>query len=199
MASNYPSITLEEHFTSLTVNDADPNMWGPERASKLISLSSQRLQDMDAGHVSRQVISHTPFRTAPTPAQCRAINDELYAACMANPTRFSGFATLPIMHPADAAAELRRSVTELGFVGALLDNHSEGTFYDGEEFVPVWEEAVKLDVPIYLHPCFASDQMMQVNYRGNYPEDVAVQLSNHVYGWHTETGLVLAAISFIQR
>lgn len=91
-------------------------------------------------------------------------------------------------HPSDAVAEFKRTVTELGLVGALVDNHSEGELYDGERFGPIRKEAVRLDVPVYLHPSFATDEMMQVNYRGNYPKDVAAHLSKHVFGWHAETG-----------
>ena len=190
MASfSFPLITLEEHYSSTTAVAAPQlTTWGEDMANKLTSLSDRRLQDMDAGFISHQIISHTPLKEAPTPSQCRAINDELHAAVKAHPTRFSGFANLPMLHPAEAAAELRRTVKELGFVGALVDNHSEGTFYDAERFLPIWDEAQKLDVPIYLHPSFATDHMLELNYRGNYSEEVAVQLSNHVFGWHTETG-----------
>lgn len=37
-----------------------------------------------------------------------------------NPTRFAGFAVLPVGSPEDAAIELKRAVEELGFKGALV-------------------------------------------------------------------------------
>ena len=191
MATPIPFITLEEHFTSeaaTKVYGIAASEFGATIGARLSSLSTMRLADMDASGVVRQVLSHTPFRTAPTPALCASINNELCAAVNANPNRFSGFATLPMMEPRAAAVELRRAVRELGFVGALVDAHSEGTFYDGSEWDCFWEEAQELDVPIYLHPCYASDDMMRINYRGNYGEDVAKSLGAWVFGWHVETG-----------
>lgn len=77
---------------------------------------------------------------------------------------------------------------DLGFVGALLDNHLHGKFYDDVKFWPIFEMAEKLDVPIYLHPTFASEDMMG-RYRGNYDEGAALALSAFGWGWHVETGL----------
>lgn len=191
MSSYPPSITLEEHFTSKAAanvyGDKAPN-FGPTIGSKLSSLSTSRIADMDAGSVGRQILSHTPFISDPSPELCTAVNNELHAAVRAHPDRFSGFASLPMTEPRAAAAELNRTVKELGFVGALVDTHSEGVFYDGPEWDVVWETAQELDVPIYMHPCFASDEMMRTNYRGNYGEDVAISLGAFVFGWHAETG-----------
>ena len=191
MTTPIPCITLEEHFASEAATKvygpADAG-FGPAIGARLSSLSTMRLADMDAGGVARQILSHTPFPTAPTPALCASINDELAAAVKAHPNRFTGFATLPMTEPRAAAAELKRTVTELGFVGALVDAHSEGVFYDGSEWDGFWGAAQALDVPIYLHPCYASEDMMRINYRGNYSEDVAKSLGAWVFGWHVEAG-----------
>jgi predicted TIM-barrel fold metal-dependent hydrolase len=191
MSSFRPFITLEEHYTSEAATKfyghKAPN-FGPALGSKLSSISTLRLADMDAGGVGRQILSHTPFISDPTPTLCTAINDELFTAISAHPNRFSGFASLPMTDPLAAAAELTRAVKELGFVGTLIDTHSEGVFYDGPIWDVFWEVAQGLDVPVYLHPCFASDEMMQVNYRGSYGEDVAISLGAYVFGWHAETG-----------
>ncbi|KAK9252732.1 hypothetical protein V1507DRAFT_443540 [Lipomyces tetrasporus] len=62
--------------------------------------------------------------------------------------------------PAAAAKELECCVKELGFVCALVDNHLNGQFYDDERLWSVFEKAQELNVPIYIHPSFASDSMM---------------------------------------
>lgn len=148
---------------------------------------------MDAGNVGRQVLSHTPFTSDPPPELCREINDELHTAILAHPTRFSGFATLPMHNPQEAAKELTRCIKDLGFVGTLVDCHAEGKFYDGKEYDVFWKTAEELNVPVYIHPCFASEEMMKTNYRGEgYGEDVAVALSAYVFGWHVETGWVFS-------
>ncbi len=64
------------------------------------------------------------------------------------------------MHsPEEAAAELRRCITELGFKGALVnDTQRAGAdgddmiFYDGPEWDVFWSTVTELDVPFYLHP-----------------------------------------------
>ncbi|KAL9084525.1 MAG: hypothetical protein Q9165_008028 [Trypethelium subeluteriae] len=192
MSTRIPFITLEEHFTSeaaIKIYGTPASEFGPAIGNKLPSLSATRLADMDAGGVGRQVLSHTPFRTVPSPTLCSAINDELHTAVRAHSDRFTGFATLPMSEPQDAASELGRAVKNLQFVGALVDTHSDGVFYDGPEWDVVWKEAQELDVPIYLHPCYASEEMLRVNYRGNYGEDVAKGLGAWVFGWHVQTGL----------
>lgn len=64
------------------------------------------------------------------------------------------------MHdPKEAAAELKRCVTQLGFKGALVNDTQragadgdEMIFYDGHEWDVFWSTVTELDVPFYLHP-----------------------------------------------
>jgi len=66
------------------------------------------------------------------------------------------------MHdPRQAAKELRRAMTQLGFVGAILNDfqsvstpREEETFkmYDQLEYDAFWEVVQELDAPIYIHP-----------------------------------------------
>jgi predicted TIM-barrel fold metal-dependent hydrolase len=184
-------ITLEEHYLSHNIvgkaNAVDLYAGFPKHIiRKLQSLSDKRISDMEKGDVSVQVLSHARLTT--TPPICTEANDELALAISKNPDRLVGFAMLPIAEPKATAEELARCIQKLGFVGALIDNHLDGRFYDDEHFWPVFEKAQELDVPIYLHPTFASDPMLE-HYKGNYPENVARALSAHGWGWLTETGL----------
>ncbi|KAK9317526.1 hypothetical protein V1524DRAFT_445346 [Lipomyces starkeyi] len=178
--------------TYLFVSEASPEArdhyanFPPHILSKLESLGEERIQDLDKGKVSLQVISHGPGNISPP--VCSVANDDLASAVSRNPTRLAGFAMLPMSEPAAAAKELERCVKELGFVGALVDNHLNGQFYDDERFWSVFEKAQELNVPIYIHPSFASDSMME-HYKGNYSDSVAMALSAYGWAWHTETGL----------
>ena len=65
----------------------------------------------------------------------------------------------PLHDPAQAGAELRRVVTQLGFHGALLNDVQHAgpdgetyLFYDDPAYDAFWAVAQELDVPIYLHP-----------------------------------------------
>lgn len=179
-------IALEEHFVS-TINGAADRYsgWHVPILSKLQSLGDERRQDMDAGSINLQVISHAPMIA--NAEDCRRGNDELAQACKDNAERFAGFAMLPMLEPEAAAAELHRAVRELGFVGALINNHEDGTFYDDEKYWTVFEKAIELDVPLYLHPSFPSQTMAQ-HYKGNYSDQVAFMLSIASWGWHSEVG-----------
>jgi predicted TIM-barrel fold metal-dependent hydrolase len=88
----------------------------------------------------------------------RRANDKLAEECAKRPDRFRAFAALPMQDVDVAIAELRRCVTDLGFVGALVNGFSqEGkgdvpVYYDLPRFAPFWDEVARLDVPFYLHP-----------------------------------------------
>lgn len=107
-------------------------MFPPRTTAALRDLSDARIDNMDAGGVAMQAVSHGPG--AGNAEQCRAANDYLAAAVAKNPTRLRGFATLPMSDANAGAVELARSVRELGFVGALIENSTGGRHYDHEEF-----------------------------------------------------------------
>ncbi|RDW89638.1 hypothetical protein BP6252_01670 [Coleophoma cylindrospora] len=187
-----PLITLEEHYISPKVTETSSEArelyakFPAQILSKLECLGDERIQDLDKGNVALQVISHGPGEISPS--VCAAANDGLASAISKNPGRLAGFATIPMGEPAVAAEELERCVKKLGFVGALVDNHLNGQFFDDERFWSVFEKAQELNVPIYIHPCFASDPMLE-HYKGNYSDPVAISLSAFGWGWHTDTGL----------
>jgi predicted TIM-barrel fold metal-dependent hydrolase len=120
---------------------------------------------------------------------CQAANDELASAISANPTRLAGFALLPMAEPALAAEELKRCITRHKFVGALIDNHTNGQFYDDRKFWPVFAKAQELDVPIYIHPSYPDEEFGAAHYRGNYDDRIAVALGAYGWGWHSDTAL----------
>ncbi|KAK9366790.1 decarboxylase orsB [Lipomyces kononenkoae] len=184
-----PFITLEEHYVSSASRDLpiDPFAKFPsEIVKKMECLDEKRIEDMDSAGISIQVLSHGPL-DAPL-SVCINANDELALAISKNQNRFAGFAMLPMCEPIAAAQELARCIDDHGFVGALIDNHLDGKFYDDEHFWPVFEKAQELDVPIYLHPTFASEDMLR-HYRGNYSDETAFALSAFGWGWHVDTGL----------
>jgi len=186
-----PLISLEDHFISPTVAAASKeNNYAvfPEKImAQLLSLSGPRIEEMDAGKVTLQVISHGPLNASA--ANCKIANDELAAGIAPHPTRLGAFAMLPMATPTLAAEELSRCVKDLHFRGALINNHLQGAFYEDPKFWPVFAKAQELDVPIYLHPTFATDEMLDASYRGNFSEGIAKVFSGRGWGWHSETGL----------
>jgi 2,3-dihydroxybenzoate decarboxylase len=90
--------------------------------------------------------------TAVAIRRAREVNDFLAEEVRKRPTRYAGFAHLPLQDPAVAADELERCVRELGFVGSLINGHTNGIYLDDRRFDPFWERVQDLGVPIYLHP-----------------------------------------------
>jgi predicted TIM-barrel fold metal-dependent hydrolase len=183
-------ITIEEHFISERVrkdSEKDDYSGVPQHiVEKLQDLGDSRIKALDAGGVGVQVLSHGPLNASSS--VCAQVNDDLAKAVSKNPARLKGFATLSMSEPVAASEELARCVKKLGFVGALIENHLDGKFYDDEKYWTVFEKAQELDVPIYIHPTFASEEMLE-HYKGNYPTPVAIALSSFGWGWHADTGL----------
>ncbi|KAF2431515.1 hypothetical protein EJ08DRAFT_648780 [Tothia fuscella] len=187
-----PLISLEEHFFSTVIDNPDTYSeqfkWVPGVLDKLQDLGPIRLENMDTNGISLQVISHAPGLGSAPPAECITANDQLSKAVSENKTRFAGFAVLPMAHPDEAATELRRCIKELGFVGALVDNHINGQHYDDKKFWPIFEAAQELDIPIYLHPTWPADPLAQ-HHQGNFPTSAGISMGSSGWGWHSDVGL----------
>lgn len=187
-------IALEEHMLSPSL-EAEAVAGGisqvfPGILAKLKDVGAGRIAAMDAGHLSMQVLSQTAAVGLEDPEGCRKANDDVRAASAANPTRFAGFAVLPMSLPNEAAAELNRSVTTLGLKGAMIFNHlKNGTYYDDARFHPVFAMAQNLDVPLYLHPAAPAADIAAKLYAGNYPPPIAGRLGTGAWGWHVDVGL----------
>lgn len=164
------TIGLEEHFVTSelstygagTASIAQPGVWA-EASRRLLDLTGERLVGMDAAGLDMQVLSlNSPGIQAEADpavalAHAVAVNDLLATTIVAHPTRFAGFAALPLQDPQAAAKELERAVTQLGLKGALVNAHTHGRYLDDPQLRVVWEYAEGLDVPLYLHPANGVD------------------------------------------
>ncbi|KAH8797939.1 hypothetical protein F5884DRAFT_825483 [Xylogone sp. PMI_703] len=199
-------ITLEEHFvTPVLANETINNpvlqlslqVESPMVGQRLPDAGDLRLNNMTDNGIRKQVLSAgaSPAAMNDT-AGCMAANNQMAATVETHPDRFNAFAILPMSFPNEAAAELERAVTQLGFPGALIDNHlPNGTFYDGPEYDVFWAKAVELNVPIYVHPTFPDISAVTgfggkyAPIDGDYIDPVAALLGTAAWGWHQSTGL----------
>jgi uncharacterized protein len=157
-------------------------------------LGGKRLEHMDRVGIDIQVVSHganSPSSLAHPDAVelCRKVNDELARQIAEHPTRFRGFATIPLFEPAAAADELKRCVDELGFVGALTMGTCGGLFLDDERFEPVLAAAERVDLPIYVHPGMPANPVSTAYYAGKWPAAVHFLFAGPGFGWHAEAGI----------
>lgn len=84
--------------------------------------------------------------------QCTVFNNEISKLVENHPSKFSAWAFLPLQDPGFSAMELRRCVQELGFVGGHIGSNVCGKYLFSLELDPLWEEACKLGVPLFVHP-----------------------------------------------
>jgi 2,3-dihydroxybenzoate decarboxylase len=172
-----PKVAVEEHFNVLA---AAPGLAGADLSQlvkamdydatwmarideRLIEIGPMRLAEMDAAGVDVCVLSHTVpgvqgiVDADQAVAAARQVNDFLAAAVARHPARFAGFASVALQTPHEAARELERAVTRLGFKGVMVNGYTNtadgrGAYLDEERCLPFWEAAAALRVPVYIHP-----------------------------------------------
>ncbi|MCJ1391743.1 hypothetical protein MMC18_004608 [Xylographa bjoerkii] len=137
--------------------------------------------------------SPTHQATYPPPIVKSATTSSL-KPCATHPGRFAGFAELPMHEPQEASQELRRTCSGqhdgMKFVGALVDSHTEaGLYCDGPEFDALWAEAVKLDVPIYIHPTWPSEQLYTACKSRHLEEHISLSILAFGFGWHSDVAV----------
>jgi predicted TIM-barrel fold metal-dependent hydrolase len=194
------TIALEEHFWTPelalppgTGILARPN--GREIDAHLRDLGKERIADMDATGIDMQIVSHVAPGTQGIAGEegtavARRANDYLAAAVARHPERLAGFAALPTASPAAAADELERAVSDLGFVGGLVNSTlgTDGAFLDDPRFDVLLSRFESLSVPLYLHPSAPPESLRETLFSGLRPA-VAAALATSAWGWHAEAGL----------
>lgn len=124
------------------------------------------LDHLDRAGIDTQLISPRPYQAMHSEQPVKIvewytaeINNIIHRNTQLFPGRFKGVGGLPQSpdtSPAQWTAELRRTVTELGFVGAMINTDpTEGTGTPpalGERYwYPVYEALCELDVPMLIH------------------------------------------------
>lgn len=201
MSKRIRKIALEEHFMAPGFENYSKvflnNLSDTERAQltgKLSDFNDQRLEEMDRGGIDLVILSQSGPSVQAEPdvataiARARENNDFLAAQIARHPTRYAGFATLPMQDTKAATAELERTVRELGFKGALINGHTDGVYFDDRRYDPFWEKMQELDVPLYLHPTNA--------FRDPYVISGHPELMGATWGWGVETGTHALRILF---
>jgi predicted TIM-barrel fold metal-dependent hydrolase len=178
-------IALEEHFNLIAahkqssanvglqdiVRAMDYNQaWLDIVSGRLIEFGEKRLAGMDASGIDMAILSLTVpgiqgiVDRAEAVSRAREINDFLATEIQKHPDRFAGFASVPLQDPTEAAKELERCMTSLGFKGVMVNGYTNtnspigAQYLDESRFLPFWEAAAALQAPVYLHPRPPLDQ-----------------------------------------
>jgi predicted TIM-barrel fold metal-dependent hydrolase len=111
-------------------------------------------------------------------ALCRAYNTFLHEEFVKKSPRLHAVALLPVQDPDAAARELRRAVSELGLVGAMLA--ADGSHLLGDSrFGPIYEEADRLDVMLGIH---ASGSHLGGAGVDLFPQFIQAHTCSHAFG-----------------
>jgi predicted TIM-barrel fold metal-dependent hydrolase len=90
-------------------------------------------------------------------AVARAYNDWMYDFCQLDPVRMLGAGMISVYDIADAVAETRRVVRELGFKSVFVrSNMVVGKPWHDPYFEPLWDVLEELDIPIGFHEASGS-------------------------------------------
>ena len=192
-------IAIEEHYFDPEVAQAmGGNRQPPQIVERLNDMANIRIKEMDEGGIDIQVLSHAPPAVQTLAADVAVkiaggVNDRLAQTVKAHPSRFGAFAALPTQDPKVAADELERTVTKLGFMGAMVHGLTGGLFIDDKRFWPIFERAEKLDVPIYVHPGQPHPAVVEAYYK-DYVQDYPAITSA---GWGYTVEMATAAVRLV--
>lgn len=150
----WPSVRLHTSTTAQIqvggrpYREIDDRCWSAER----------RIADMDANGVAVQLVSPTPItfcHDAPAEgavALARAQNDFLAELTGQFPDRLAALAAVPMQDPAAAVAELRRAMTQLGFVGVEIGTRVGDRELSHPDFDEFFSAAADLGAFVLIHP-----------------------------------------------
>ena len=202
-------IALEEHFLTealtaawarlpATEQDGSQALNSPDIARRILEIGEERLRLMDETGIDVQVLSPTApgvqnLEAGLAVTMARELNDLTAEAVRGRPDRFQGFACLPTPAPAEAARELGRAVETLGLKGAFLFGRTRERNADRPEFLPIFEAAAALKVPIYIHPQPPTHTVRQAYYSGA-EDELDSMFASFGLGWHYETGVQLVRL-----
>ncbi len=153
-----------------------------------------RIQYMDSIGLDMQAISIMPplikynINSEDGLILAQRHNDAIPAVVTAYPDRFIGMATLPMQDMSKAVPELERAVHKLGLKAVEIKASINGKNLDEPEFLPFYQKAQELDIPIYVHPAselVAGAEQMQRYYLRNLvgnPLDTTLAIASIIFG-----------------
>ena len=126
-----------------------------------------------------------------SPDLARLANDDLAHLVASHPDRFAGaFGGLPLNNPDASLRELERVDRELHLTGIQIYSNAARRPLDAPPTLAVIEEAVRRQLPIFLHPARAADHP-------DYPSEETSRYDVwQIFGWPYETTIAMTRLIF---
>ncbi len=143
------------------------------RARDVFFEAERRIEAMDASGVTAEVLTPMPpllrydLPAADGLSLARWVNEFTAELCAANPERLIGFGMVPMQDPDAAAAELK-AIREAGLHGVEIASGVLGKSIGDERFLPFFQEAERLDLPIFVHAMPSPTERLPMNTMGTY-------------------------------
>ena len=106
--------------------------------------------------IDKQVLTLTSpgthVETPETAVTLASIVNDALVEIKATQPRFTALATLPLNDPKASVTELERTMTTLGFKGAMLFSNVNGVALSDPCYWPLYEKANELGAVFYIHP-----------------------------------------------
>lgn len=119
--------------------------------------AARRLEDMDRVGIDVEVLSlSTPnvyFAPPERQAEVARLANDAYAELIAkHPSRFKGFASIPMDDPDAALRELDRALGELRLGGVVVLSNINGRALTDARYRPFFEECDRRSACVFIHP-----------------------------------------------
>ena len=120
-------------------------------------LPAQRLPEMDASGITRQILSPMPellsywLPLEDAQVLLRHVNEQIAGMIAQQPARFGGLGGVPLQDVDTAIGELEFIMRELGLAGVEIGTHVNGVSIGAPQFEPFFNAARDLGAGIFVH------------------------------------------------
>lgn len=122
-------------------------------------------------------------------ALAKLANDAVAEFTARHPDKFIGTASLPMNNMDAALKELDRAINTLKLKGVQIYTNVNGKPLDSPEFLPFYEQMVRYDLPVWIHPLRDSSEP-------DYPvEENSKYNLTQLLGWPYATSMAMARLA----
>jgi aminocarboxymuconate-semialdehyde decarboxylase len=143
------------------------------RARDVFFDGERRIEEQDASGVDVEVLTPMPpllrydLPAADGLSLARHVNEFTATLCSADPARLIGLGMVPLQDPETCAAELT-AIRDQGLRGVEIASNVNGESIGDERFLPLFAEAERLGLPIFVHAMPTATDRLPASARGTY-------------------------------